>query len=402
MESRSDVPYRLCKRVPMSREVAKVSLYDRSMGEAFDRFCDVIWPNSRRRTSSPAGRLDGGREGQTGPTQDPPTFVFIKGDEIVGHVTTIPVQLTSFAKTVAAHWIVGFMVLPEHRNGLVGPLLIKEVNRTLDCALSLFVEPPVLRILTGLKWTHKGVLPQYLRILDARGVSRNLQLPGGKALAVGTGDTSAVVPFPFIESLIRTLGGWGLAVGQAIWAGLTIVVRPKSVRVEVREEQGFDDSYTQLWQAVSGRFGACLVRDQTYLQGRFGRRSDRYRVLACRQENRLLGYCIVKTKQFSSDPRMGNMKVGTIVDCLFDPAAPAGFQPLLDSVLAMCDREGVHAVLCTAAHAAVRRLLRVNGFLAIPSNLNFAYHNRTNMPLQDIPLDAWHLMRGDSDADQNF
>jgi len=386
----------------MSREVAKVSLYDQSMEEAFDRFCRVIWPGSRNRASSSAIPLDGGQEGQAGSTQDPPTFVFVKGDDIVGHVTTIPVQLTSFAKTVAAHWIVGFMVLPEHRNGLVGPLLIKEVNRSLDCALSLHVEPPVLRILTGLKWVHKGLLPQYIRILNARGVSHNLQRSGVKALASHTGDTAPAVRFGFVESFIRMLGGWGLAVGQAIWVGLTIAARPRAVPVEVREEQGFDDSYNELWQAVRTRFGACLARDQKYLQGRFGAHPDRYRVLGCRQDNRLLGYCIVKTKQFSNDPRMGNMKVGTIVDCLFDPAAPAVFQALLDRALKLCAREGVHAVLCTASHAAVRRLLRGNGFFAIPGNLNFAYHNRTDVPLQDIRLESWHLMRGDSDADQNF
>jgi hypothetical protein len=386
----------------VSRELAKVALYDQSMNEAFDRFRQAIWPNSRKRAASSAGRFDGGQEGQARSTQEPPTFVFLKGEDIVGHVTTIPVQLASCAKTVAAHWIVGFMVLPEHRNGLVGPLLIKEVNRSLDCALSLHVEPPVLRILKGLQWVHKGILPQYLRVLNARGVSHNLQLSGIKAVALRTGDTTVAVPFGYVESFMRILGGWGLAVGQAIWASLTIVTRPRAVPVEVREEQGFDDSYNELWRAVSGRFGACLVRDQKYLQQRFGKGPDRYRVLGCRQENRLLGYCIVKTKQFSNDPRMGNMKVGTIVDCLFDPTAPAVFQALLNSVLKICNRESVHAVLCTASHVAVRRLLRANGFVAIPGNLNFAYHNRTNVPLQGIPLESWHLMRGDSDADQNF
>jgi len=372
------------------------------MHEAFDRFCHVIWPNSGNHASSSANRPKGDGERQAGSTQDPPTFVFLKGNDIVGHVTTIPVQLTSFERTVEAHWIVGFMVLPEHRNGLVGPLLIKEVNRTLDCALSLFVEPPVLRILTGLKWVHKGVLPQYLRVLNARGVSHNLQLSGVRTLALHAGAMAAAAPPGYVEWFMRMLGGWGLAVGQAIWVGLTIVARPRTVPLEVREEQGFDDSYDQLWQAVGGRFGACLARDRKYLQGRFGGYPDRYRVLGCRQENRLLGYCIMKTKQFSNDPRMGNMKLGTIVDCFFDPAAPAAFQALLNCVLKMFARESVHAVLCTASHAAVRRLLRGNGFFAIPGNLNFAYHNRTNVPLQDIPLESWHLMRGDSDADQNF
>ena len=96
------------------------------------------------------------------------------------------------------------------------------------------------------------------------------------------------------------------------------------------------------------------------------------------------------------------MKVGTIVDCLFDPRAPAPLHALLAAAVRLCARDGVDAVLCTASHAAVRRLLRANGFFAIPGNLNFALHNRTTLPIQDIPLDSWHLMRGDSDADQNF
>jgi len=386
----------------MSREVARVALYDRNMEEAFDRFCHVVWPGSRSRGSSLAGRSSGGGGGRAGSSQDPPKFVFVKGADIVGHVATIPVQLTSVAGSVAAHWIVGLMVHPEHRNGLIGPLLIKEVNRTLDCALSLFVEPPVLRILTGLKWVHKGVLPQYLRVLDARAVSHNLQLSGVRALGLHTGSTASAAPIGFVESSTRMLRGWALAVAQALWLGLTRVSRPKVEPVDVGEEEGFDDSYDKLWQAMSGRFEACLARDQAYLQGRYGRFPERYRVLGCRRENRLLGYCIVKTKQFSNDPRMGNMKLGTIVDCFFDPAAPAAFQALLAGALTLCAREKVHAVLCTASHAAVKRLLRANGFLAIPGNLNFALHNRTKVAIQDIPLESWHLMRGDSDADQNF
>ena len=385
-----------------SREVAGVALYDRSMEEAFGRFCRVIWPGSRGRASDPAAESDGSARGRGGPRENPPTFVFVKGGDIVGHVTTIPVQLSAFDRTVAAHWIVGFMVLPEHRNGLVGPLLIKEVNRSLDCALSLHVERPVLRILTGLKWVHAGVLPQYLRVLDARGVARNLQLSGLKSVALRSGETAAVQPPGFGESSARMLGGWVLAAAQAVWTGVTRLARPRALPAEVRDEREFDDAYDALWEAVRGRIGACLVRDRTYLQARYGAFPDRYRVLACRRQNRLLGYSIVKTRQFSGDLRMGDMKVGTIVDCLFDPDAPAVPQALLDAALKMCAREGMHAVLCTASHAALRRLLRANGFLAIPGNLNVAYHNRTNLPLQNVPLEAWHLMRGDSDADQNF
>ena len=152
------------------------------MAEAFDRFSRVAWPSSGRAETGGTKPPAGGR--------DAPTFVFVKGNDIIGHVTTIPVHLASHAGAVAAHWIVGFMVLPEHRNGLVGPMLIKEASRVLDCALSIFVEPPVLRILTGMKWAHRGVLPQYVRVLNARAVSSNLQPAGFKGLTLHAADRS--------------------------------------------------------------------------------------------------------------------------------------------------------------------------------------------------------------------
>ena len=386
----------------MSRSVAKVALYDRSMEEAFARFCQVVWPNSRDRATSSAQGPEEARGNQTGDTQDCPTFVFVKGDDIVGHVTTVPVRIASFGRTNSAHWIVGLMVLPEHRNSLVAPMLIKEVNQQLDCALSLHVEQPVLRILTGLKWFHKGVLPQYLRILNASEVSRNLRALGVKALVGDSANSTAGRLGGWVTSFGRVVGGWALGAGQALWVALTYVARPGAVRADVREENEFDESYDQLWRSVCARFGACVARDRKYLEERFARHPGGYRIFSCRQNDRLLGYCILKTKKFTNDPRLGNMRIGTIADCLFDPTGPAVLQRTVQRVLEICAEEKLHAVLCTSSHAAVRRVLRANGFLAIPGNLQFALHNRLNVPLQDIPLESWHLMRGDSDADQNF
>src|SRR5437762_10319269 len=76
----------------MNREVAKVSLYHQGMYEAFDRFCRAIWPSSRNRASSSTARFDGGQQGQAGSTQDPPTFVFVKGDDIRSEEHTSELQ----------------------------------------------------------------------------------------------------------------------------------------------------------------------------------------------------------------------------------------------------------------------------------------------------------------------
>lgn len=386
----------------VSREVAEVCLYDHHLAEAFDRFRRVIWPSSRERPAS-AGGVDGGvsEEDRIHQRQNP-IFVFVKGDSIVGHVGTIPVRLSLHGEARAAHWIVGFNVLLEYRNGLVGPLLIKEVNRTLDCALSLHVEPPVLRILTGLKWDYPGMLPQYIRILSAKGVTDNVQLLGVRALASRAGRFSVLLNSRLCDGPIRIVARWALALMQGIRAAIAGLPSGTPTVWEVREEHAFDESYDQLWQSVRGQFQACIVRDLAYLESRFGRGMDRYRVLACRCDGQLLGYCVLKVKQFQNDSRMGCMRVGTIVDCLYDPRTPEVFQSLLVHTGQLCRKDNIHAILCTASHAAVRQVLAANGFWVIPGNLNFACHSRADVLLRDVPLESWHLMRGDSDADQNF
>lgn len=381
-------------------ETAGVCVYTDSLAETFEEFCRTVWPRasrdpaeSHKPSSSEIAPVDRARP-------DAPIFLFLKNEKAIGHVATIPVKVSTEAGIAGAHWIVGFMVLPEYRNGIVGPLLIKEVNRALNCALSLHVETSVLRILTGLKWIHVGVLPQYLRVVNANEFVRNLSLSLKTRL---DGERWGTTLRSLVDSaLAQWLTAASLTAAQRLWILLASIVKPGRGPEKVVEEQHFDESYTDLWRSVSKRLKASLVRDQDALRSRFDRTMDRYRVLACRHEDKLLGYCILKIKMFSNDQRLGNMKVGTIVDCLFNPDTPATLQALLSHAMEVFQKAGVHAVLCTASLREVRRGLLASGFFRIPGNLNFAFHARESTSLSQVPLEQWHLMRGDSDADQNF
>lgn len=383
-----------------SKEIARVCLYGEHLAPAFHEFCRIIWPGTSREGVSPQAIPDSRPDTGEPSPPDAPTFVFLKDEKVIGHVTTIPVQLSISSGVKAAHWIVGFMVLPEYRSGLVGPLLIKEVNRVLDCAMSLHVEPPVLRILTGLKWVHKGVLPQYLRVMNARGVLANIQPSTVEAVSAG-GRSSFLRPY-LKSRFVRVIGSAGLALGQRLWWEMNCLARPKPIRADLQWEEAFDDSYTHLWQSVAGQLGAALVRDRAALESRYGRKIEGYRLLTCRRSEKLHGYCIVKLKQFTNDRRMGDMKLGTIVDCLYDTREPSVLYGLVAHVAQWARQEGVDALLCTASLKSIGQGLLRNGFFRIPGNLNFAYHSRSPLELKEISLDNWHLMRGDSDADQNF
>jgi hypothetical protein len=180
------------------------------------------------------------------------------------------------------------------------------------------------------------------------------------------------------------------------------IVKPARGSGTVTEESGFDEQYNFLWKKVAHKYDALVVRDRSYLELRYGKLMNNYRLITYRRDGELSGYCIVKLKQFADDPRMGSMRVGTIVDCLFDPADVRGLQSLLAAVIRLCKEDANDAIFCTASFAPLQRVLKANGFIPIPGNLNFAYFDKLKWVQSDIPLSSWHLMRGDSDADANF
>jgi hypothetical protein len=362
-----------------------VRLYEPELAEACDRFIQRVWPRAEEANATTVDRA----------ACLPPRVLFLKEQEVIGHVATAPVRLAVRGCLRDASWAVGLVVLPEHRNGPVAPLLMKKLNEAVDIGLTLHVEEAALRVFKGVGWRHLGVLPQYLRVLRAR--------PFVAAFA-GRGHR-------FLPGRWARLGPWlGAAAGPvavlvaAGFTGLAVAGAPRRRRaagVTVVEEHSFDPSYTALAERVKDKLGVWVFRDERYLAARYGARMGSYRLLAARGRGGLLGYGLVKIRQFEADPRMGDIRMGTLVDCVFDPDQPAVLDALLGAAIATCRRERVDVVFCTASLRALRARLRRHAFVEMPGTLNVAFHDRTQALAEAPPLDAWHLMRGDSDADAN-
>jgi len=377
-----------------------VSLYNDSHDAPLRKFVEFFWATD----SFENPRI--GQSGQTDVAKEeseenrPPTFLFLKDDEVLGHIATIPVRLLIHSRIISAHWVVGFMVLPEYRNGPIGPLLIKKVNETLDFAMTLHVESNVLRIFKGLGWKHLGVIPQYIQVIDAYHLLKCVNVErikgrndvAGKCLGVGLSNT-----------ITRFLMAFSASLALKIWNLVIAIIRPRCGPYKVVEEYSFDTAYDALWEEVRGKFNATVVRDRKYLENRFGRNLKRYRLLACRKNQKLIGYCILKVKAFHNDPRMGNARVGTLVDCLFNPEDFSGLQLLFFEAKKIFNNEKVDAIFCTASYGPIQKFLMKNGFIKVPGTLNFAFHGSDLPgPLENFRLSEWHIMRGDADADHNF
>ena len=180
------------------------------------------------------------------------------------------------------------------------------------------------------------------------------------------------------------------------------VGQPRSQEASITEEEGFDESYDELWKEVHREFAALVVRDRAYLEAKYGRAQGVFHVLACRVRKKLRAFCVLKIRQFENDARMGNARVGTIIDCLFNPQDIWAMYELLKEVRRVCVEDRVDAIFCTASHPALQRLLRSQAFFEIPGSLRFAYYDRDNVLQQTMSLSLWHIMRGDADAAANF
>ena len=253
-----------------------VRLYEPELAEACERFVRRVWPRDEERgDSADQGTL-------------PPRVLFLKEQEVIGHVATVPVRLAVADQLREASWAVGLVVLPEHRNGPVAPMVVKKLNEAVEIGLTLHVEEAALRVFKGMGWHHLGVIPQYVRVLSARAFVRAFARRGDQFLTGRPARLwSAVAPLSGLVAPLVTI----VFAGHAAVGALR---RRRAAGVTVAREHAFDAGYTGLAERVKAKLGVWVYRDERFLARRYGRRIDAYRLLACRRQGRLLGYAILK------------------------------------------------------------------------------------------------------------
>ena len=386
----------------ISRDSYSVRVFNHDLASALQKFHDTVWP-ARPGPKGPlrTSRIDpedtaGKRESAS------PVFLFLKNKEIIGHLGTMSVEIQCGDVRFPAHWVVGLMVLPEFRNGLVGPQLIRKVNESLSFAMTLHVEDAVSRIVRGLKWTHLGTIPQYIHVLNGRRLASQLQLERLDFLSSRQGVGIRAVRYFVRLPMTHVLIGLGARIIGKAWIMIAAVGQPRSQEASITEEDGFDESYDELWKEVHREFAALVVRDRAYLETKYGRAQGAFRVLACRARKKLRAFCVLKMRRYENDARMGNARVATIIDCLFNPQDVWAMDALLKEVRRICVDDRVDAIFCTASHPALQRLLGSHAFFEIPGSLRFAYYDRDHVLQQPMSLSLWHIMRGDADAAANF
>src|SRR5262249_20918896 len=213
----------------MAKRRYSVRFYEPELAGACARFVQRVWPRDTDRVPM---------DDEAAPL--PPRVLFLKEREVIGHVATVPVRLSIADRLCDASWAVGLVVLPEHRNGPVAPMIVKKLNEAVEIGLTLHVEEAALRVFTGMGWQHLGIIPQYVRVLKGQAFVRTFALRGRVMLTPGVARVwSALTP---VSSLVAALIALVFA-GRAA-AGALSHRRPRGATIA--SESVFDASYTEL------------------------------------------------------------------------------------------------------------------------------------------------------------
>ena len=365
---------------------------------ALAAFYRATWSPQATADSVRCARRSAAVHNPVSPGDEPPSFIFIQDGKILGYLGTIPIRVWTQNRESLAHWVKGFMVLPEFRNGPIGFLLLRETLRNLNCAMALAVLPVVVGLSVQLGYTDLGRLSNFVRFLRPARLLSRLRLEE--------------IGFPGLPIWLRRSAALGQRVGLATAAGVCLDVftrsaiglrgrHPLSFTIEV-STPGSNEMDT-LWQRARQTFAASLVRDSRYLNWRYLRdNSNTYRFVAIRFKGDLRALAVIRKPRADGDPRLHGATVATLSEWIFPLDEPLAGLTALAGAEHVAGDLGADALLCSASHLIAFPLLRRRGFWKLPPNVHLLIRDSGNTCSLPNDLSDWWITRGDSNADDAF
>ncbi len=270
-------------------------------------------------------------------------------------------------------WIAGEPVLVTDWQGPVSEGLLSRKYNTLGLRLirDMLKRHPVLY-----SWGHGGDEASMLQMLRSL---KWLIHPTPFCLRV-------VKPFRFLRhnrylrnSPARRAALDGLAFTGLGWAGLKTLhagialVRGGDARtrgLDVEEVDDFGPWADAVWERCSPRYQALGLRDAATMNALLPRGGWPACVrLRVRRDGSDLGWVVVMDNQLQDDARFGDLRVGSVIDCLADPD-DAG------AVIAAADRfliaRGVDLIASNQSHPRWTAAFEANGYVLLPGRRYFA------------------------------
>jgi hypothetical protein len=166
--------------------------------------------------------------------------------------------------------------------------------------------------------------------------------------------------------------------------------------------RGFSGWADDLWNACNDRYRMIAVRDSETLKLLYPVSSDRFLCYKVTCGTTVLGWAVLLDTQMRDHKHFGNLRLGTIVDCL---ALPENASGVIGAVTRVLEAGGVDLILSYQSHTAWGVALSSAGFLKGPSlkgpsNFRFGVSKELAKALGPLTtvISQIHITRGDGDG----
>jgi len=198
-----------------------------------------------------------------------------------------------------------------------------------------------------------------------------------------------------------------LAADLARWTGLgavALAMKQRSrikTRATVRIQKGWGDWADELWSRAWEGCSFAVDRDRKSLEWMYPPSDPRTHIFLIERGSDPVGWGVCFDTQMKNSRYFGNMRVGSILDCVALPGSEAETAALVDRQLGL---RGCDLALVNHSHSQWVNAFKLAGFSRGPSNYLLGMSKRLAEAVRSSPggEDRMHITRGDGDGRVNL
>ena len=369
-----------------------------SHAEALAAFIRVVWNPAATATSVLAARAVGAQHNVAEPGVAPPTWIALRGGQVLGYVTTLSARFWDGTRDWPGYWIKGLMVLPEFQSGPIGYHVLKAAADALPLSGGLAVAPAARRLFTALGYKDLGAIDNWLRPLRPARIVQRVDVA-----QLGLSRMPSWMP-----TLVKVARATGLGAVAGLSAGWTLRLTAAARRAgtggfssEILDPAQHGDEVAMLWQRCAPALPSAVVRNPAYLLPRYPPAPDgHYHWVGVRRGESLAGLAIVRAPRDASDSRLRGIRVATLSDLLIDPANMMAGLAVLGAVERTARKLDADALLASSSSLSAVRLMRRQWYVPLGGTIHLLLRASGESGAAFGPtVRDWWIQRGDGGSD---
>ena len=273
------------------------------------------------------------------------------------------------------------------RFAALGMLIVRDAMKRepLLCSLGMGgIHRPLPRLMAGLGW-HVVEVPFHFHVLHPAAFLRNIRI-------------------------LRQRRGMSTVCDIARWSGLgwlglkVLQMRPPRLRqpdIKITLEPAFAGWADAVWERSAAHYSFCAERTAALLDTLYEVEDPRWIRCVVWRQGEPVGWALLLCSDVRDHKQFGNMRLGSIADCL---SAPADAELVVRAAMAELRKRGADIIVTNQMHQDWNRALKRSGFLSGPSNFVWALSPASKKHFEPYShfVPHAHINRGDGDGPINL